>query len=91
MLATQYLSDIAFLQRCLFDRFNRQVDKKDSKHLTVGHFIQSLPNGESRSMNIIYLMHTIATNFELCMYRICKEKVPKNDLKSKGSMETCGT
>ena len=43
--ATQYLPDIARLQQCLYDKFNRQVDKKDSKQQTVGLFIEELPNG----------------------------------------------
>ena len=44
--ATQYLPDIAKLQQCLFDKFNRQIDKKDSKKQTVGMFIRELPNGK---------------------------------------------
>ena len=43
--ATQYLPDIAHLQQCLYDKFNHQVDKKDSKQLTVGLFIEELPSG----------------------------------------------
>ena len=43
--ATRYLPDIARLQQCLYDKFNRQVDKKDSRKLTVGLFIEELPSG----------------------------------------------
>ena len=43
--ATQYLPDIARLQQCLYDKFNRQLDKKDSKQQTVGLFIEELPSG----------------------------------------------
>ena len=46
LCATQYLPDIARLQQCLYDKFNRQLDKKDSKQQTVGLFIEELPSGE---------------------------------------------
>ena len=43
--ATQYLPYLARLQQCLYDKFNRQLDKKDSKQQTIGLFIKQLPNG----------------------------------------------
>ena len=46
MRATQYLPDISRLQRCLYDRFNHQVDRKDVKNQTIAVFIKQLPNGK---------------------------------------------
>ena len=43
--ATQYLPEVIHLQRCLYDKFNRQIDRKDSKKQTIAVFVQSLPNG----------------------------------------------
>ncbi len=43
--ATQYLPDIARLQQCLYDKFNRQIDRKDVKKQTIQAFVKELPNG----------------------------------------------
>ena len=46
--ATQYLPDIARIQRCLYDRFNRQVDREVVNRQTIKSFVMELPNGSLR-------------------------------------------
>ena len=43
--ATQYLPNIARLQQCFYDKFNRQVDRKELNEQTIGDFVKNLPNG----------------------------------------------
>ena len=43
--ATQYLPDIAKLQRCLYDTFHHRLDQATAKTQTIGQFLGKLKNG----------------------------------------------
>ena len=44
---TQYLPDILYLQKLLFDRFHQRLDQENALNMTIRDYLESLSNSKN--------------------------------------------
>ena len=61
---TQYLPDILYLQKLLFDHFHQRIDQVDALELSIEEYLMTLSGMMSSILNELFILFSLTDNLK---------------------------